>query len=72
MDGKFHTNANRSNKDDHRYGTKLDANQPHHAEQLHCHQRQHQHLVIFQTIIQIELYIQLSIYYIKQLAKYSN
>lgn len=32
MDGKFHTYADRSNEDDHRYGAKLDANQPHHAE----------------------------------------
>lgn len=41
MDGKFHTNAHRSNEDDHGYGTKLDANQPHHAEQLHRHKQQH-------------------------------
>lgn len=32
MDCKFHTNAHWSNEDDHGYGAKLDANQPHHAE----------------------------------------
>lgn len=44
MHSELHSNANRSNKDNHRDGTQLDTDQAHNAKQLYCHHSQDKNL----------------------------
>lgn len=51
MNSEFHTNADRSNQDNHRHCTQFYSNKTHHTEQLHSHQSQHHHLGDFKHLL---------------------